>query len=138
MKKSVIRILSLVLVLVTFASLMPCAMAAGYKTKNGWIITTGDKLFTKKSTVTIKNTTLYEPIKVTITGISGCTVIRGSGASWSGGLIGGSFIVYPNGKATFYINTKLGNTGCVDYKVTGCYGGSVSYRISAQKVNAYC
>lgn len=138
MKKRITRVLSLVFVLVIVASLMPSALAAGYRTKNGWIITTGDRLFTKTSTVTIKNTTPGEPIRVTITGISGCTVKRGPGASWDGGWVGSSFLISPQGSATFYINTKLGRAGCVDYRVTGAWGGNVSYRISAQKVYAYC
>lgn len=89
--------------LVIVASLMPSALAAGYRTKNGWIITTGDRLFTKTSTVTIKNTTSDELIRVTITGISNCKVIRGPGASWDGGWVGSSFLISPQGSATFYI-----------------------------------
>lgn len=138
MKKRIIRVLSLVFVLVIVASLMPSALAAGYRTKNGWIITTGDRLFTKTSTVTIKNTTSDESIRVTITGISNCKVIRGPGASWDGGWVGSSFLISPQGSATFYIKTKLGRAGCVDYRVTGLWGGNVSYRINAQKVYAYC
>lgn len=137
MNKKLTRILAFICMLVLVASLAAPAFAAGCYSKNGWFITTGDSLFTKKSTVSFKNTTKGEYLIITFKNVSGCTWEYAGGANPIGGYKSNVFKVAPGSTGKITISTKLGNSGCIDYNLRGSNGGYVTYSISTSKVTAY-
>lgn len=137
MKRNLIRIVSLVLCVLFISSIavLPAgALSVNKQTKatECSIVTCGDKIFGKTTTIKVKNTSDY-PIKVTFTKIEDCKVKRSTGAgfsSWS------SITIYSGSTATFKIKTSLGNSGLVKVKVQSSMGMPYSYSITGS--NYYC
>lgn len=131
MKRNIIRIVSLILCVVFVASIavLPAsALTIKQQTKatECSIVTCGDKIFGKTSTMTVKNTSSY-PIKVTFIKIQDCKVTRSTGAgfsSWS------SITIYGGGSASFKIKTSLGNAGLVRVRVQSTMGMPYSYTLN--------
>ena len=131
MKRNLIRIVSIILCVLFISSIavLP-ASALTIKTQTKAtecsIVTCGDKIFGKTSTMTVKNTSSY-PIKVTFIKIEDCKVTRSTGAgftSWS------SITIYGGGSASFKIKTSLGNSGWVTVRVQSSMGMPYSYTIT--------
>lgn len=122
MKKNLLRILSLSLVVCLLIACIPSASAinaTASKSVTFDVITCGDKIFWRTTTVTIKNngTKLDQTLSIKNTSIN-CTVNPKS------------ITLSPGGTATFRITTPLGKAGETFINVSPLYSGTVSCSIT--------
>ena len=134
MSKKLMRVLSLTLVVCLLMACVPSASAwnQSFNKKASYsVITCGDKILGKTSTVTVKNNS-SDPIKLTMTQISNCKVYRSTGAgfsSWS------SITIYSGASASFTIKTSLGKAGEVRFSIENYFGGQVACDITTKNCN---
>lgn len=135
MKRKALRIISAVLCFIFISSLALSASALTIsktnKTTECTILTHGDKLLGKTTTITVKNTG-SNPIVVKFDKISGCKVYRSNGAGFQRL---DSTTIYVGNSATYKIKTNFCNNGEVRVKVYSAVGGSYSYSITGKEYN---
>ena len=129
MTKTCKRMVALVLVLCCLFACIPAAFAAsastaGNKTANVYLVTSGDKVLRRTTTVTISNTSSLSPIKITIA-YTGCSVSATQ------------MTIYPGSTKTFKIYTYLGKVGQVTVSARSMIATSFSLSVTAND-NSFC
>ncbi len=128
MYKKSTRVISLILCfLFAFSfSLSASALTVSKKQKEATyctIVTCGDSIITKTSTVTFTNTSI-SPVLIEEVSESGC----------SSDLVKST--VSAGSQKTFKIKTKFGKSGKVKIKITSLHGTSYTYTITGKKTEA--
>lgn len=130
------RLFAFVLVIAMIASMAITVSAAPAYQKSGWVITCGDSLFPKKSTVTFTNKT-NDTLLVRLDKISSCSVSRIPNAKWAGSVTNPEFQIAPYAKVTMTICTNLGKAGCIDYTIKNLNAATVSCTVKATNTAGY-